>query len=162
MATIKLQIEEFEQTDYCIIAIHTALEDYRLAYFLNKVLKINLSSTENAIEIKVDNDEGHFSRFIFEDQENDIFWNLIQNKSEIELTSKSNTNSLFSNEFHQIDSTVYLLPEYKNVDYLLKIENIFDAEFDAQVVSKLKEIDKISLVYLIDKEKIKSKNNLIF
>ena len=40
MAIHKLHIDEFDEVDYELIAIHTSLEDYRLAYFLNKKLPI--------------------------------------------------------------------------------------------------------------------------
>ena len=43
MAIHKLQIVDFLSIDYELIAIHTSIEDYRLAYFLNKELEIKLS-----------------------------------------------------------------------------------------------------------------------
>jgi len=47
MGNLKLSIEEFEEDDFFIIAIHTPLEDYRLAYFLNLNLEIFLSKNKN-------------------------------------------------------------------------------------------------------------------
>ena len=46
MGTIKLHIDDFEENDYLLIAIHTTLEDYRLAYFLNKYLGVQLQKQE--------------------------------------------------------------------------------------------------------------------
>jgi hypothetical protein len=41
MAIYKLALDDFEEADYQLIALHTTLEDYRLAYFINqKLLKI--------------------------------------------------------------------------------------------------------------------------
>ena len=40
MALYKLHIEEFDEVDYELIAIHTSLEDYRLAYFLNPLSEL--------------------------------------------------------------------------------------------------------------------------
>jgi hypothetical protein len=37
---------EFDAIDYHLIAIHTSLEDYRLAYFINQKLPINLSKCQ--------------------------------------------------------------------------------------------------------------------
>ncbi|MBP6551633.1 MAG: IPExxxVDY family protein, partial [Flavobacterium sp.] len=42
MAVHKLDLGEFDEIDYHLIAIHTSLEDYRLAYFINQKLPINL------------------------------------------------------------------------------------------------------------------------
>jgi hypothetical protein len=44
MATHKLDLGDFDEVDYYLIAIHTSLEDYRLAYFINQ-LPINLSKS---------------------------------------------------------------------------------------------------------------------
>ncbi len=162
MATIKLQIDDFEETDYDIIALNTSLEDYRLAYFINQKLFINLSKSKNDVFIQIKNDESYFTHFIFEDEENDICWSLVQNKSQIAISQNSISNDLFSESYNNIESTIYLLPEYKKVDFLLKIDNSCNDEYINEIISKLNEIDKITLVYRLDKDKIKTKNNLIF
>ena len=50
MANLKLSIEDFEQEDFLVIAVHTSLEDYRLAYFLNLNLGIFLSKNKFDVE----------------------------------------------------------------------------------------------------------------
>ena len=51
---------------------------------------------------------------------------------------------------------------YKKVDYFLKIENA-ENEIDInKIVSKINSIESVKMVYAIDSENIKSKNNLIF
>ena len=42
MAVHKLIVDDFDDDDYLLLAIHCALEDYRLAYLLNQYLDINL------------------------------------------------------------------------------------------------------------------------
>ena len=37
MAIHKLHLEEFDEIDYQLIAIHSTLEDYRLAYYINQI-----------------------------------------------------------------------------------------------------------------------------
>jgi hypothetical protein len=162
MAVHKVYIEEFEEDDYYIIAIHTSLEDYRLAYFINREIAIRLSKNDSDIQSQVKEGETSFARFTFEDEKNDIKWNLVQNKNEIEGKENVITQDLFSNSDNSFSSSAYLLPEYKKVDFFLKIEN---AEKDiniTEIVSKISAIDSIKMVYNVDKDKIKSKNNLIF
>ncbi|HLF50761.1 IPExxxVDY family protein [Flavobacterium sp.] len=160
MAIHKLHFDEFDEVDYELIAIHTSLEDYRLAYFLNQKLPILLSKSENEIQINIKEGETHFSRYIFEDAEKDIYWNLIQNKNEVTIHKKDNNQNLFANTSLEVSTKVYLLPELKKVDYFLKIEN---AEIALEeIVSHLNTIDRISTVYAVDSHQIKSKNNLIF
>jgi hypothetical protein len=162
MAVHKVYIEEFEEDNYYIIAIHTSLEDYRLAYFINREIAIRLSKNESDIQSQVKEGETSFARFTFEDEKNDIKWDLVQNKNEIEGKENTITQDLFSNSDNSFSSSAYLLPEYKKVDFFLKIEN---AEKDiniTEIVSKISAIDSIKMVYNVDKDKIKSKNNLIF
>ena len=162
MAIHKLHIDEFDEIDYNLIAIHTALEDYRLAYFINQILGLNLSKSKNEIHINIKEGETYFSRFYFEDLKNDVFWSLIQNKNEITLEKKDNNLNLFANKILEISTNVYLLPEFKKVDYFLKIDNTEDALDIEKITTQLNTINRIATVYPVDINKIKNKNNLIF
>lgn len=157
MAIHKIQIAEFLDFDYELIAIHSSVEDYRLAYFLNKELGIRLSKNRLDIELQTKNGKSSFEHFIYDDEKNDVCWHLVANKSEVDLSAKQNIG-LFEN----ITSASCLIPEFKTADYILKIENV-DTVFDIEnVVTIIKKIPFISLVYNIEQDKIKSKNNLIF
>jgi hypothetical protein len=63
---------EFDKVDYNLIAIHTSIEDYRLAYFINQKLPINLSKSNEEVQIKIKGGETTFSRFDYYDSENGI------------------------------------------------------------------------------------------
>jgi len=62
----------------------------------------------------------------------------------------------------EVSTKVYLLPEFKKVDYFLKIENLEETIEVEQIQSLLNTIDSISTAYRVETNKIKSKNNLIF
>lgn len=160
MAIHKLHIDEFDEIDYELIAIHTSLEDYRLAYFLNQKLPVLLSKSKKEIQIKIAEGATSFARFIFENTTKEIFWNLIQNKNEVIRRKKDNSQNLFADGFLDIATKVYLLPEFKKVDYFLKIENA--SEPIDEITHTIQTIDQITSVYHVDTSKIKSKNNLIF
>jgi hypothetical protein len=162
MAIHKLDFGEFDEIDYHLIAIHTSLEDYRLAYFINQKLPINLSKNENEIQINIKEGETKFSRFYFYDTEKAISWNLIQNKNEVIQQKNENSQNLFSNINLEVSTKVYLLPEFKKVDYFLKIENVDEGMNLTEIQLLLNTIDNISTVYKVETNKIKSKNNLIF
>jgi hypothetical protein len=161
MAIHKLDLDEFDEIDYHLIAIHTTLEDYRLAYFINQHLPINLSKSKEEILISVKQGETQFSRFYFDDEDNFITWNLIQNKNEVIGQKEITNQDLFSNSSLEVATKVFLLPELKKVDYFLKIESDDDLEI-VDIVKKLKTIKSLSTVYVVETETIKSKNNLIF
>lgn len=162
MAIHKLNLDEFDEIDYHLIAIHTSLEDYRLAYFINQKLPVNLSKSKNEIQINIKEGETNFSRFYFNDIEKETSWNLIQNKNEVLQYKKGNTQNLFSNVVMEVSTKVFLLPEFKKVDYFLKIENNDDTLNVSRIQILLNAIDNVSTVYMVDTNKIKSKNNLIF
>lgn len=162
MAIHKLDLGEFDEIDYYLIAIHTSLEDYRLAFFINQNLPINLSKSENEIQINIKEGETNFSRFYYNDMESAITWNLIQNKNEVVQYKKGTTQNLFSDVTMEVATKVFLLPEFKKVDYFLKIENNDDAMDVSKIQLLLNTIDSISTVYIVDTNQIKSKNNLIF
>ena len=161
MAIHKLDLDEFNEIDYYLIAIHTPLEDYRLAYFINQHLPINLSKSNAEILIRIKQGETQFSRFHFEDEDNFTSWNLIQNKNEVLGKKDIVVQDLFSNNTQEVATKVFLLPELKKVDYFLKIESDSNLQ-TTNVIKKLKKIKSLTTVYLVETETIKSKNNLIF
>ena len=162
MSIHKLDLGEFDEIDYYLIAIHTSLEDYRLAYFINQKLPINLSKNENEIQINIKEGETKFSRFYYYDIDKALSWNLIQNKNEVIQHKKDNSQNLFSNTTLEVLTKVHLLPEFKKVDYFLKIDNCDETISVSDVMTLLNTIDNVSTVYTVDTNKIKSKNNFIF
>ena len=157
----KLHIGEFDEIDYQLIAIHSPLEDYRLAYYINQNLPINLKKSNCNIQISSKEGETQFTRFIFEDDK-DIAWSLVQNQNDAFTASENNNQGLFANSSNEFSAKIYLIPEFKKVDYFLKIEN-GEVNIDmAKITASIKKINRVSTVYPVDVEKIKSKNNLIF
>ncbi len=162
MAIHKLEFDEFDEIDYHLVAIHTSLEDYRLAYFINQKIPINLSKNKNEIQINIKEGETKFSRFYYYDKEKAVSWNLIQNKNEVIQQKNENSQNLFSNVNMEVSTKVYLLPEFKKVDYFLKIENLEEGLNVIEIQLLLNTIESISTAYSVETNKIKSKNNLIF
>ncbi len=162
MAVHKLSLDEFDEIDYNLIAIHTSLEDYRLAYFINQKFPINLAKSKDEVHINVKEGETKFSRFYFYDEENTVAWNLVQNVNEVIQESNKLTQDLFSETNEDITTKVYLLPEFKKADYFLKIDNTDDSIDVNKIKTILNTIENITTVYTVETKQIKSKNNLIF
>ncbi|MDR6844807.1 IPExxxVDY family protein [Flavobacterium granuli] len=162
MAIHKLDFDDFDKIDYSLIAIHTSLEDYRLAYFINKKLLLNLNKSITEIQISIKEGETHFSRFHYYEKKKDITWDLIQNKNEVIQQKREQNQSLFSNVDLEVATKVYMLPEFKKVEYFLKVQNCDDNLNLLEILNTLNTIDNISTTYIVDTNKIKSKNNLIF
>ena len=159
MAIHKLHLEDFDQVDYNLIAIHTSQEDYKLAFKLNQKLIISLSKNEKEIPIEIQEKVTYFSRFTFEDEEKMMVWDLIQNKQKMEFPTNNTAIDLFENK--NFIRRVSLVSELKKVDFFLKIEH--DSQcIIKDILNKINKIDSISAVYEVNANEMKSKNNLIF
>lgn len=155
MAVYKLQLEDFSTVEYELIAIHTTLEVTKLAFLLNKHLNTRFHFFD-IIDKKEKKEKGCFERYLYKDEENGIYWNLLENKSIIEGTN--NQESLFE----QFEQTMYLIPELKKTDFILKIDYEDNFLTLNEIIQSISMISTISMSYRIDKNKIKTKSNLIF
>lgn len=158
MKVHKLDIDEFNEVDYDLIAINTAVEDYRLAFFLNESLNLSLSRLKE--DIVLHDEEGKevgFSVYGYEDEQQHLYWSLVQNQQWTE--NRKDESSLFE-DFRK---KLFLLSELKNVNFFLKIQGShFDLDEIQDILTKIKKIEKVSAAFWIDAERIRAKNNLIF
>ncbi len=161
MAIRKLILDDFFETEaFTLIGIHCTIEDYRLAYLINKSLEINLNRKPKDI----DNCNLHttYSIFEWEDQTQLVTWNLVSNSCKVKSSQEATaSNSLFNSE-QTNTKTYHLVPEYKKVNYLLKIESELNENKKKLILSKILNISQVVTAYAIDTELLKSKDNLIF
>lgn len=159
MALHKLLIDDFCDSSFSLLAIHCGLEDYRLAYLLNKYLGLNLSRMPKDLDYKYF--KASYSVYEWYNQENEISWNLISNVCKKEEDSLQSSGSLFNSQ-NKVLKAYHLLPEHKNVDYLVKITSEAEYLNEKIILSRIQAIPQIVTSYTIDIEKLKSKDNLIF
>jgi len=154
MAAIHKISEDLFEDSFSLIALHSSLEDYALVYAVNENFKANFVRHKKDLEIK---QSISFPIFEWRDDVNDRYWTLIANNSVKEMYTAG--EDLFVDEPSYTKQ--YLLPEYKEVDFFMKIEqDNLDGTYE--IVKKLLAMPKILTAYKIDIEKLKSKNNLIF
>ncbi|NRD18727.1 IPExxxVDY family protein [Winogradskyella eckloniae] len=159
MALHKLQVDDFYDDAYKLIAIHCRLEDYRLAYLLNTHLGLKLARQERDIDFKYL--ESSYSIFEWDNKTEYIQWNLISNVCKKEEDSLSSTGTLFDNP-ERVLKTFNLITEFKKVDFFLKISNEIKNVEEKIILKKMQSIPQIITSYTVDPLKIKSKDNLIF
>jgi hypothetical protein len=146
--------EDLFVEEFVLIALHSSLEDHSMVYILNQGLKLLLKRTTEDLEI-----EGHGSFPVFEwkDEINDRIWTLFTNNNvKIE---ELNRVDLFQNELSQ--TVHHLIPEYREVDYFLKIEQ-GEENLEDEVTQKILQIPNIITAYTVDTERLKSIHNLIY
>jgi hypothetical protein len=146
--------DDFYDESFILIALHTTLDDYALVYGLNQSLKAKFVRARKDFNLA---ENKSFPIFEWDDEFHDMYWVLVANhSSEQELIPN---NDLFQNE--TTFTKPRLIPEYKDVDYLLKIET--EKEFDtSSLIKKILMLPRVMAAYEISTEKLKSKNNLIF
>ncbi len=146
---------EFEH-DYALIGIHSALEDYRLAFFLNQNLNLKLTRLNEDLDFSLN--DGLFSVFQHDDKDTYTDWALIANK----CNTTTLTQNLNSNLFNEDSQIYYLIPERKKVDYFIKISGSEPHTGLQRILTKINHTYNVITSYEIDPLGLKSKDNLIF
>lgn len=139
----KLKLEFDYEIDFLLLGISCHLPDYRLAWILNKELKIDLERQKD-IDLqlsKKSHEKGFFSCFNYDNEESYTTINLIANRCD---------KGFFCNELKQLDYFLQLwLPDS-------------DEKGADSVLDSLKKNSQIITCVKVDTEKLKSKNNFIF
>ncbi|PQJ76676.1 IPExxxVDY family protein [Polaribacter glomeratus] len=151
-----LGLEDFCEEEYSLIGIHTALEDFKLAYLLNKTLSTSFYKSREDLNFEDTQKNASFSIFNYSSNKYDFDWFLIANSSKRENQKESNELLLTS------ETKTYLIPEKKKVDFFIKISGDLEYTFMSETVDKIKKIEQVITSYLIDKNTLKSKDFLIF
>jgi hypothetical protein len=124
------------KVNYYIIAIASVLKDYRLSFFINQDLHLNLEKTDDLISSnKAKEQAKKFSLYYFLDEKSEFEYYLVQNKQHGEV----------------------YLRTYKNFDFLFIVKTIDEDIIDiGSLFEKIKAIDDIQLA--MDLENLKSSN----
>jgi hypothetical protein len=142
MGKNKLQITY--DFNFTLIALTVNLKPYRLAWFLNEKLDFSLAKQENIVLEFAANKK--LAIVNYEHKTEYRTFKLLKNRAE-------EGTELFN---------AYLLPELKNFDYFLLLENE-SSTFDENVfLNKIKEIPFVQFAMKVDLDSLKSRDNLIF
>ncbi|OUS01515.1 hypothetical protein A9Q86_06980 [Flavobacteriales bacterium 33_180_T64] len=159
MALHKLLVDDFYDASFSLLAIHCRLEDYRLAYLLNKCLGLSLERKPQDLDYNYF--AASFSIYEWENTKLDTVWNLVSNICKKEEAALQSSGSLFQNP-STITRTFNLLPELKTVDYLIKVSNEQRTFNEKIILNKIQSIPQVITTYSVDVDQIKSKDHLIF
>lgn len=145
----ELYLEAFE-----LIALHSTLEDYAMAYMLNQEGSLKLKRVSKDQNL---GDGISFPTFEWVDEIGDSQYTLFANHCRMEQNHKA--NGLFDEATATV--THHLIEERKEVDYFLKIDTD-QADLTEQMIKKFNGLPNVVTVYKIDADTLKSKKNLIF
>lgn len=159
MLSHKLLLDEVEE-EYHLLAIHSSLEEFKLAYFLNKNLPIELKRARVDLDFNHGEVQALYPLFTFKQPENYRAYHLIKNKYKGPAKKVISSGSLFVEEEVSPQLT-YLIPEYKEVDYFFKIDEELSGAQIQQIINAVASIPNVFTTYQVDPNQLKSKNNLI-
>jgi hypothetical protein len=135
------KLQDFFPEDFQLICIAAHQSDYRLSWALNEQLQLSLQKDQDlVVTIKKTDIRQHFTRFSFMDTNQHIRYYLIDNKSR----------------------QGFLLPEMKNIDFLLKVEGQPERHKLLSMVEEIRKISFVVIAYLMEDIPIKHKKKFIF
>lgn len=141
MARFKLDVPL--EVDYELIAIASALPNYRLAFFLNKSLGLDLvRKNDLRLDLVKKQVVAYFPKFYFYNPLDKIHFYLVNN-----LGAASSTR---------------LIPELKQIDYLLLMKGESTDAWKDQIVKDVRAIHNVQTCFEVDPQQLYSKQNLIF
>ena len=161
MPAHRLILDDVFEQPFKLIAIHSSVEEYKLAFLLNKHLGLRLSRASQDVDFRIRNLKVLFALYQFEDIQKYCKYFLVSNFSKGETALDKESRGLFRDEQFSFEK-MYFLPEFKKVDFFLKIEEESNPVSEKLLLNKIKEIPQVSTAYGIDFHQIKSKENLIF
>ena len=112
---------------------------HRLAWLLNKIHPYKFVRIDD-YELEINSKPNAFAQFIFDDEENHTQHVILSNK----------------------DESSFLIPELRNFDYLLLIKGAIDFFEDETLKNNIKTIPSIQIIFEVETDKLKSKQNLIY
>jgi len=126
---------------FILVGIVSHENDYRLSWALNQYLKLKFIKAESLTINQPKLEENPvFSVFKFDDEESFIQYFLIANKSE----------------------NGFLIPELKNVDFILKITGDINDQTAKNLVVQIKKMEFVNTAFKIEDISAKGLKNLIF
>ncbi|MCH2489804.1 MAG: IPExxxVDY family protein [Flavobacteriales bacterium] len=162
MANYKLLMDDDLNEDFSLLAIHCSEESFKMAYLLNKYAGLRLKRRRVDLDFSANGLDVTFPCFEFEDLLQYTNYTLVGNKCKSVTAHTHSSGGLFGADASESTVITYLLPEYKNVDFFLKIDSDFASVPLRKLSASINEIKQVISAYTLEASDIKSKNNLIF
>lgn len=162
MGVQKLILTDGFAEEFSLIAIHCSEEAYKLAFLLNQFAYLRLKRSRKDIDFPREGLTVTFPLFDFEDQMRYIDYNLVANKCVSQSARVASSGGLFGGENISEIITTYLIPEYKQVDFFLKISTDAPSVGIRKIVNIINDIKQVISAYQIETEQLKSRDHLIF
>ena len=161
MQAHKMLLDDVEEDDFKLIGIYANLEPYKMAFLLNRFLSLKLMRSRFDVDFNHKDAQAMYALFTYKDLANYRDYSLVSNKFKGKSRKILNAGTLFlEEEVRPLE--VNLIPQYKKVDFFLKIEENIEDQQVHHLVSLISRIPQVQAAYKIHVDQLKSKQNLIF
>jgi len=159
----KLEDFDNDNDETILIALKSNLADYKMAYVLNRDLGLYFKKVIPEISL-TENGTAFLRSFYFNDLKNHLSWRLFENQANHSEENAQLDFSLFNDADEAFLAINYLIPEWKNIDFFILIENVDELFNVDEFLEKLQKIKNISTFFTVDIASLsaKSQKNLIF
>ncbi|MEW7289664.1 IPExxxVDY family protein [Aquimarina sp. 2304DJ70-9] len=162
MTIQKLVLDTLDDDNYELIAIHSSIASYRLAFLLNKNLNLQLFRKKEDINFEYDDLKASFPLYQYNDHFQYNTYSLLGNKFSAKTEPKKPVPEGLFMSTENTYAIKYLIPELKKVDYFLKIETEASNFSSKVLLTQMLSVSQIITAYPVEYAVLKSKNNLIF
>jgi hypothetical protein len=131
---LKFQIDYFE--DYAMLSVASQLKDYRLAYFMNEVLELELVKYD---DFSIHTANNAFPWYSYHEGENGASYYLIGNRN----------------------SKGQLMIPQKGIDYFFLTKELFDEDRLQEMIASLRRVNGVQGVFLANMSSIKNLDLMI-
>lgn len=153
MPRFLLEEDDEDLFNFNVIGLQSTLnEDFRFVFHINQYFHTRFERIHD-LHILHKKEPFTFSVFQFIDEQNHCKYTLYRNESFVKEISDTNDFSLFSS----FDTKHFLLPQYKQFNYLVKMEG---EQLD-EISLHLHQNSFINYVFTIPLKTLKNKENLI-
>ena len=159
----RLRLKLEHNIDFNLYGVVTSLRDFEIAFYLNKSLSFCFKKHQNEIWYQQKSLNKNITHTIFQYQNEEGFWNIIQNKGKLKqdyYERDTKENSFFLEAKNTIRKS--LLEQYRQVDYFLQTPDTINRCVEKQIQKSIKKMPNITTVFKLDTNKIKEIERLFF
>ena len=152
--TYQLETKNFND-NFLLVGICSSKEDHQIAFQLNQILDSSFYRSKQDLDFP--NTNVFFSRFIWEKETEGVIAEIFSNKFQKVLSTKEKLSyTLFDTPNRK---EVYLLTEFKQLDFIIKVNDRITLN---KIRSALKKLSNIALNFTIEDDTIQKQLHLIF
>jgi hypothetical protein len=156
MAIHRLHLEQ-EDEDFALFAIHCGEAPFKIAFLMNQSLKWQLKREREDICLVRSGKQQQYPKYRYVSRHDQIDHLLLSNVDRPDQeTVPEQPLGLFDALDGPSYSATYLMPEFKKVDYLLKVEAPLAEGEIKLLVGQIKSIKEVVSTYVIPHNKIKN------